>query len=405
MLENMLINGLPVSMAGIQMAKLLASDGSAGDLFGISTALNGEGTIGVVGADGDVNNGVKTGSAYVYRNTGSWSQVAKLTPPDGVAFGSFGSSVAASNDGMTIIVGARGDKSAGDWTGAAYVYRNTGGNTWQMVKKLLAPDRAAADFFGRNVDISGDGLTCIVGSSYDDDMGNESGSAYIFKGAVGNTWDSISKLYPNPSAANSYFGSSVSLSYDGTTCVVGAYYDDNPLTNCGSACIFRSNRGSWSQVTRLQANDITAGAGFGYSSSMSSDGKTCVIGAIYDSSGGAAYVFRNIIGTTWVQVAKLQSSDLASGDYFGISVYINADGTTCVVGSRDASGNTGAAYVFKRTDNDIWVQHAKLQAGDAVMGDSFGVAVSLSRDGETTLVGAYGKSDSGSASGAAYVFK
>ena len=90
----------------------------------------------------------------------------------------------------------------------------------------------------------------------------------------------------------------------------------------------------------------------------------------------------------------------AANDNFGLSVSVSADGTTAVVGAWGISSFTGAAYVFTKTGNG-WSSSATLQATGGAVGDRFGVSVSVSADGTTAVVGASGFS---SYTGAAYVF-
>ena len=87
-----------------ELAKLTASDGAADDQFGLSVGLSGNTAI--VGAHMDDDNGVNSGSAYLFDVT-SGSQLAKLTPSDGATYDTFGISVALS--GNLAIVGAYGD--------------------------------------------------------------------------------------------------------------------------------------------------------------------------------------------------------------------------------------------------------------------------------------------------------
>ena len=56
------------------------------------------------------------------------------------------------------------------------------GTSWAEEAKLLASDRATDDQFGVSVSISGD--YAVVGAVFDDDNGDGSGSAYVFKGLV-----------------------------------------------------------------------------------------------------------------------------------------------------------------------------------------------------------------------------
>ena len=106
-----------------QVAKLTASDGATGDMFGWSVAISG--TTAIVGASRDDDRGKYSGSAYVFEKSGNmWSQVAKLTASDGAAEDWFGWSVAIS--GTTAIVGAYGDDDRGENSGSAYVFDVSG---------------------------------------------------------------------------------------------------------------------------------------------------------------------------------------------------------------------------------------------------------------------------------------
>ena len=143
-----------------EQAQLTASDAAAGALFGWNVAVLGD-TI-VVGAPNDVENGVDSGSVYIYTRSGIvWTEQAKLTASDGDAGDLFGVGVDISGD--TIAVGARGGESA-----YVYVYSGT---IWNEQAILTASDAAANDEFGIKVAISGD--TIVVGARYDDDNGRQ----------------------------------------------------------------------------------------------------------------------------------------------------------------------------------------------------------------------------------------
>ena len=147
------------------------------------------------------------------------------------------------------------------------------------------------------------------------------------------------------------------------------------------------------------ASDAAANDGFGLSVAI--DGATVVIGANGDDSyTGSAYVFRTTDdGATYGQVAKLTASDGAAEDRFGHSVAI--DGNTIVVGAYDAGTSSGAAYVFRTSDDGAtYDQVTKLTAADAAAGDKFGISVAIA--GDTVVVGARG--DDGN-TGSAYVFE
>jgi surface protein len=221
------------------------------------------------------------------------------------------------------------------------------------------------------------------------------------------------KLLADDGAADDEFGRSVSI--DGDTMVIGAFGDGGRR---GSAYVFtRDTAGDlasgWTQVAKLTASDGAAHDYFGYSVSI--DGDTVVIGAYMDnakgSMSGSVYVFtRDTAGdltSGWTQVAKLTASDGAGSDYFGPSVSI--DGDTMVVGAfgnDDKGSQSGSAYVFTRdTAGDLasgWTQVAKLTADDGAEDDYFGSSVSI--DGDTVVIGANKDRDKGINSGSAYVF-
>jgi hypothetical protein len=377
-----------------QMQKLLASDGAAGDQFGVSVSLSGDTAL--IGVYVDDDNGDSSGSAYVFIRTGTtWTQQAKLLASDGAAMDLFGLSVSLSGD--TAFVGAQQDDDNGANSGSAYVFTRTG-TTWTQQAKLLASDGAAGDNFGCSVSLSGD--TALIGAYNHYNNGTDSGSAYVFT-RTGTTWTQQQKLFASNSAAGDWFGFSVSLS--GDIALIGAEGDDDNGANSGSAYVFTRTGTTWTQQAKLLASDGATEDRFSFSVSLSGD--IALIGAEFDDDNGAnsgsAYVFTRT-GTTWTQQAKLLASDGEAGDKFGHSVSLSG-GTTLIgaEGDDDNGSDSGSAYVFTRTGT-TWTQQAKLLASDGAIGDEFGCSVSLS--GDTALIGAIFDDDNGSDSGSAYVF-
>ncbi|MCX7427752.1 MAG: Ig-like domain-containing protein [Planctomycetia bacterium] len=212
-----------------QVAKLTASDGTASDYFGGSVSICGH--TAVVSAYADDDDGDESGSAYIFEDTGDgWIQVAKLTADDGAAGDSFGDSVSIS--GTTAIVGACFDDDHGLSSGSAYVFDDTGSG-WSQVAKLMADDGAAGDYFGSSVSISGD--TAIVGACFDDDYGLGSGSTYVFKD-TGSGWTLAAKWTASDAAHGDVFGGAVAIS--GSTAIVTARGDGDLGDGSGSAYAF-----------------------------------------------------------------------------------------------------------------------------------------------------------------------
>jgi outer membrane protein assembly factor BamB len=367
------------TITGNQIAKLTASDAAAGDAFGFSVAISG--SMAIVGAW--VND--DTGSAYLF-DTATGNQVAKLTASD-ASFGDF-FGYAVGFSGSTAIVGAYGNQDAGEFSGSAYLFDTLTGS---QLAKLTASDAAGGDAFGISVAISG--TTIIVGARLDDDAGADSGSAYLLTvPAINEDF----KLVAADASEFSGFGFSVAIS--GSTAIVGSFSDDDLGPNSGSAYLFDAVTGN--QLAKLTATD--AGRGDFFGTSVAIWGTTAIVGAREAgepgfAGTGSAYVFDTVSGN---QLFKLNASDAELNDLFGVSVAIY--GTTAIVGASwddDAGPLTGSAYLF---DTATGTQLFKLTASDAATGDLFGDRVAIS--GTTAIVSAFGNDDAGADSGSAYVF-
>ncbi len=210
------------------------------------------------------------------------------------------------------------------------------------------------------------------------------------KNMAGN-WTETQKLLASDGVKWDNFGYSVSL--DGDTALIGAAPD-------GSVYVFTRNGTSWNQQAKLSASDGVANDFFGESVFL--DDNTALIGAPHDDdngdSSGSVYTFTRT-GDIWTQEAKLLPSDGATSDSFGCSVSLYGD--TALIGAVDDDQLEGSAYVFTRTGTS-WNQQVKLYASDRTVGDFFGQSVSL--DGDTALIGAYGNDDNGWNSGSAYIY-
>ncbi|HEX4351635.1 MAG TPA: hypothetical protein VHZ95_01950, partial [Polyangiales bacterium] len=156
--------------------------------------------------------------------------------------------------------------------------------------------------------------------------------------------------------------------------------------------------------------------------SVSLDGDTLVVGAVYDDSAsggvngdatnnnatdsGAAYVFVRQNGA-WTQQAYLKADHPVANDFFGTDVAISGD--TIVVGMMRQNPfdltttptHSGIAYVFVRNAG-VWTEQAQLTAADGMPGDAFGLSVAIEKD--SIAIGAPEESSAASQSGAAYLF-
>jgi hypothetical protein len=178
--------------AWLEVAKMTANDGTAGDEFGLSLAVkDGTAVFGAVGVDRRPDD---SGAAYVFEQRSGWVQAARLTASDGATGHGFGWSVAAGND--TIVVGAPNHNGAGTRAGAVYVFERRAG-VWTQAAQLTASDAAPATSFGSTVAISRN--TIVVGMMLNG-AGKRSGAAYVFERRDGG-WSEVARLVPEATAA------------------------------------------------------------------------------------------------------------------------------------------------------------------------------------------------------------
>ncbi len=230
------------------VAKLTASDAGAGDHFGWSIDMDGDSIL--VGSDEDDHSSLTgAGSAYVYRRVGStWLEEGKLVASDPGAGDFFAWSVAIRGD-MAICGTLNGDEG-GTNTGSAYVYRRSG-STWTEETKLVSIDIASNDFFGYDVAVEGD--LALVGAYGDDDLGSASGSAYVFANG-GGSWVQQAKLLAEGGAGGQAFGRSVAI--DGALIAVGAHQTAVAGdSNQGAVHLYQRGAGTWAHVLTLTAAD------------------------------------------------------------------------------------------------------------------------------------------------------
>ena len=315
----------------------------------------------------------------------------------------------------------------------------------KQVGHIKASNPSERAQFGDAVALSGDGNTLAVGaraessaaaginSNQADASAFSSGAVYVFARA-GDRWVQQAYLKASNPGINDQFGSLVTLSADGNTLAVSAYFEDsraigvngdqadNSLEQSGAVYVFARTGAVWSQQAYLKASntgEAEEGDQFGFSLALSDDGNTLAAGAISEdsadaringnqadntaSSAGAVYVFART-GSRWSQQAYVKSSSpngADANDLFGYSVGLSADGNTLAVGAYDEAGSsnvingpednnapgTGAVFVFTRSGTS-WSRQAYLKASTQDRADSLGSWVAISDDGNTVAAGA-----------------
>lgn len=271
----------------VQQTKLTASDGSSGAEFGRSVAI--AGNTAIVGAARDDSKGEDSGSAYLFTRSGTqWRQQSKLVASDAAAGDVFGISVAI--DGNTALVGADLDDDGGENTGSVYVYVNSDGE-WHEQAKLTAADASDVDIFGVRVAISGE--TALIAARRDDDdvKGPDTGSAYVFVRS-GTTWTQQAKLTADDAEPRDLLGFAVAL--EGDLAIITAAMEDESGLNAGAAYVFAGSGSTWTQQQKLFSDDAADNDVLGASVALSN--AVAVVGAptsIIDPRGraGSAAIF------------------------------------------------------------------------------------------------------------------
>ncbi len=419
-----------------------ASNTDTQDEFGRAVAISADGQTLAVGSryeasaatgiDGDEDSNLadRAGAVYVFRNGSSgWEQVAYVKASNAEANEGFGSDVALSGNGNTLVVGARwedssatginGDQSdnTADSAGAVYVFVNDGG-TWTQQAYVKASNTDPFDNFGAAVDISVDGTVTAVGAPMDLIADGGRGVIYLFR-LEGDQWVEKQIIAP-PVATGEWFGQVIALSGNGErlAALKPELRDENfPV---GGIYVYRLTGDQWVLETLLESSNIEPGDRFGWGMAINADGTVIAAGAPGESSGasgingdeddnsadaaGAAYLFW-YFGDAWNQVAYVKASNPEAMDLFGWNLALDSSGNRLVVGaggedsgsvgvSEGSVDNTvngsGAAYVFA-IDAMGSGQISYVKASNTGAGDGFPDDVALSGDGSVLVVGVYGE--------------
>ena len=258
-----------IGTAWTQQANIIrASNAGALDLFGFSVALSGDSNTLAVGAIGEASGGIEAdnsapsaGAVYVYLRSGTtWTQEAYVKASNPGTGDQFGFSVALSDNGNTLAVGATGEGSAltgvtpgivaettadnaAPGAGAVYVLTRSAG-IWSQQAYVKASNTGAADLFGASVSLSGDGNILAVGvigessaatgigGNQTDNAAADAGAVYVYTRSVA-TWTQQAYVKASNTGAGDHFGTSAALSSDGTTLAVGATGEDSSATGIG----------------------------------------------------------------------------------------------------------------------------------------------------------------------------
>lgn len=265
----------------------------------------------------------------------------------------FGYFIALSQDGTILAVGAPGATMDGkDQAGMVQVYRLRLG-IW-VTRGPAVVGRNAGDQFGSSVSLSSDGSVLAVGAPTFTGVGNRSGNVRVFVYGPSNQYELLGNEIAGL-AATDHFGAAVALSQNGRRVAVGAPYHDN---------------GNGTGSARLVSGQLQV------------------------------YEF-NTANSRWNAIASFQGTGHL--DWFGWSVDIantdsdSADESSSVVVCAGAPRNIQyGGYVTCYTDRGgTWRQLGKNALRNDIApvryDDSWGNALSISQDGNRVAIGSPGK--------------
>ena len=318
-----------------------------------SVSLSGEGTL----LAGRYQSGtIQGGQVEVYvRGPQGWAHSETWASPVPRNIGDFGASVSVSRDGTVAAVSEYGLTGPGNF----YVYRKTLGQ-WALEQRIDAPTGEGGSLFGAFAAISQDGNTIAVGAQYENVGGlNNAGGAYVYTKAAGpGTWTLNTRLAPPTPAINAWFGGSVAMSGNGEVVIVGASRDDDAgYTVAGALYVYRRIGAGYQLEQRISAPFPQQEGRFGgYGTSVSDDGSLIAVASIRDgaaaagvngdmtpagSNSGAVMLYEKR-ASTWTLKTFVKASNPGNNDAFGYGVTLSADGKTLAVGAfGEASNATG----------------------------------------------------------------
>ena len=333
-----------------------------------------------------------------------------------------GGSVSMSSDGKILAVSA--GQMGNNGPGYVTVYKwNETLLDYEPFGETLTGD-AAGDGFGYSSSVSEDAQTLVIGAPFHDMNGENSGHVKVYM------WNETALSY-NQVGDTLYgtnkgdtFGEVVATSADGKTVVVSSTGGDANGEDSGQVTLYKwdENASNYEQVDTLLGD--AAGDSFGYSISLSSNGKTLAVGSPFKDvqTNGLSS------GSTKGQV-KLFVWDDESLNYrpaatlsaekthqFGWSVSLSEDSSRLAVGLLDLGGTSsfndenvdtaGKVMVYELNLNEELLQYKQLGelSGDFNK-DDFGASVFLDADGKTLVVGAPKDDKNGIQSGSAKVFE
>ncbi len=270
---------------------------------------------------------------------------------------------------------------------------NSASDEIEFIEKLLPPSPGENDKSGSSVAISSDGLTAVVGGE-NHTVTTGSGFTYRPGSVIIYRYDGIrwnpAIMVPDGASDNDRFGASVSISSDGTLIAVGS---PGFSGSSGRVILYRFNTltGGWDYVAQAAGG---AGSCLGYSVALSGNGSHLLAGGVTGNSRKGEAILYSVQTSGLSHVKTFSSLSSVAEERFGCSVSLNNDASVAVIGAEQkANGvftNNGAVYLF-RISGASYVE-TELSPGIPGYNLFFGCSVSVSDNGDVVCAGAKGAS-------------
>jgi|GEM_PF-5234767 len=244
----------------------IASDDGSPTNFGNAVGLSADGNIAIVGAP---NDNQKKGALWVFvRNNNTWQQPGiKLEGTGGNTTGAFmGRTAAISADGKTIVAGGF---SAGS-KNAIWIFTQSG-NQWQQTAMVEAPDGGKSSKDYQPIALSADGNTVALKGLNGSYVFYHNANGWVAQG--GRIFGSDQPM----SVEGALFEiAALALNSDGNTLISSGLEN----RSYSGAWVFERSAGQWVQQAKLAPARVSiyVSSRFGTSVSLSADGKTAMIG-------------------------------------------------------------------------------------------------------------------------------
>jgi hypothetical protein len=323
--------------------------------FGIAVALCGD-TL-AVGAVGEERDGqLPTGAVHVFVGTGldgsrQWSEKSTVVGDPGVR--QVGRAVTCDNEWLAV-AGARAMPDGAH--GIVRVYPlapHQGIEPGSQGELLSRVDMQVGDGFGESLAMAA-GILVVGAPTHAGGGLPAAGAAYVYVPTPAISLQPVATLRAPDAAADSNFGSAVTMSSTGDTVAVGSAGAPWPSTGIGrpgAVYVFASGAGSWTQQARLAPSPASAGAGARFGQAVAVDGELLVVGApqhAHDDRApatGAAFLFQRDLAGNWAEVPGAAATTPAPVHaLYGFAVALSQ--RIFLVGAPLADGRAGAAFAF-----------------------------------------------------------